>query len=79
MYALFTCFDQCECDAARQLLLDLLLAAEGQAHFAEKRCDNFLYLSEALREDLEVRRTCLRLFSHNIVICDLDFRNDLFI
>ena len=54
MYALFTCFDQCECDAARQLLLDLLLATEGQAHFAEKRCDDFRYLSEALWEDLEV-------------------------
>ena len=79
MYALFTCFDQCECDAARQLLLDLLLATEGQAHFAEKRCDDFLDLSEALREDLEVRRTCLRLFSHNIVIDNLDLWNDLFI
>ena len=54
MNALFTRFDQCEGDAARQLLLNLLLTAERQAHFAEKRCDDFRYLSEALWEDLEV-------------------------
>ena len=54
MNALFARFDQCKGDAAGQLLLNLLLATERQPHLAEKRCDNFLYLTEALWEELEV-------------------------